>query len=163
LDEKATEHKMALLSLGTSIIRKYPAQPFQTAERFLLYIKLLRAQGRLSDALRLLTPDLKDRNDDDFKLWLFGDDWEDLLVQSAASRGGQIDSKDGRDELRKEHVKNCKNNVRLWSGDLRIMWQRWEIVDELAKQVDAGAGVHWDWQKELERAEDLIRGAEDVP
>ena len=91
------------------------------------------------EALTMMTPDDKKGAEE---VWKVGDGWEEALVEG---------TKDG-------FVQTCKRKVRRWSGELRMMWERWELVEELAEK-----GGEWDWEKEWERAEDLIRGAEDVP
>ena len=88
----------------------------------------------------MMTPDLKKGVDEE--VWKLGDGWAEAAV----------------DEPKDGYVKTCKRKVQRWSGELRMMWERWELVEELASK-----GGDWDWEKEWERAEDMIRGAEDVP
>ncbi len=139
LPKAASEHKQALLSLSSSILQKFPCSPLTTIDTFLLYMRIVRAQGKTMEALTMMTPDDKKGAEE---VWKVGDGWEEALVEG---------TKDG-------FVQTCKRKVRRWSGELRMMWERWVLVEELAEK-----GGEWDWEKEWERAEDLIRGAEDVP
>lgn len=137
-----------LLDLSAKILTREPSSPYQSPEAFLLYVDLFRARGiaGVRDALVFLTPDAPvDKSS-----------FESLPEKE-------------RDQAVKE-VKDKKIIVRGWIKDLRFQWARWELVEELALnrkgQTEANKDTlvgDWDWEREWERLDDAIRGAEDVP
>ena len=46
-----------------------------------------------------------------------------------------------------------KDACQKWMTDLRLRWERWELVDEVAKGPSEG---DWNWEEEYSRASDLI-------
>lgn len=61
--------------------------------------------------------------------------------------------KDGNDKEKKDTVKK-------WMSDLRLRWERWELVDEVAQ---GSLKEDWNWEEEFARAQDLILGGEVTP
>jgi hypothetical protein len=130
-----------------------PSTPYQNEDSLLLYIKILRAIGgeQVITALRILTPDIKTP---------FQADEKSAVPLELQREAHEKQSRKERDAVRK------------WMTDLRFRWERWEMVEELAKKEldshDAADAqeMHtesWDWEKEFVRCDDLIRGAEDIP
>lgn len=109
----------------------------------LLYIKILREMGgpAIIEALTILTPDIK----------------SPFLAnnESSVRRELQKEAHQKEDRTRRETVKR-------WMTDLRFRWERWEMVEELARTAREG-DAGWNWEEEFVRADDLIRGAEDTP
>lgn len=62
----------------------------------------------------------------------------------------QVD--EGKDEKR--------HNVKKWMTDLRLRWERWELIEEVA---NGSLKEEWNWEEEFARADKLIRGGEESP
>ncbi len=174
-------HRAALLNMALSILWTWPAEPYATLETFLLFIRILRAAGKHAEALHRLTPGCTAPRSVEAYARIGG--WKDcLLAQARAQAQAQgapadeagvervwADARENRRTLERDLV-------RKWVGDLRLQWERWEAVEELAGKMGgsgqggaamgdaaASADLEWDWAQEFVRCEDVIIGAEDVP
>lgn len=111
-------------------------------------------------ALEFLTPSV----DRDFALWEL-----DSASIANATEEEKAQKKAKWDKGRKA--------VKGMMSDLRFKWARWELVEEVARRemavlienkaksdsMETDIEECWDWEKELERLEDVIVGAEDIP
>lgn len=131
------------MTLARSLLERAPSTPYHNEDTMLLYIKILREMGGPAtiEALTILTPDIKSP-------FLAND-------ESSVPLELQKDAHQKEDRTRRDTVKR-------WMTDLRFRWERWEMVEELAKAAQEG-GEDWNWEEEFVRADDLIRGAEDTP
>jgi hypothetical protein len=69
-----------------------------------------------------------------------------ILTPDATQKDGDEDEK--------------RRNVKKWMTDLRLRWERWELVEEVANGSLKG---NWNWEEEFVRADKLIRGGEESP
>jgi hypothetical protein len=69
-----------------------------------------------------------------------------ILTPDATQKDGDEDEK--------------RRNVKKWMTDLRLRWERWELVEEVTNGSLKG---NWNWEEEFARADKLIRGGEESP
>lgn len=161
------EHRLSYLLKAEAHLFTKTAYPFESPETLLVYIAILRAlanldldtyAGKRQEALRILTPDIKPV-------------FEESTVASVPKAKEGVSSEEKK-EVFNQQIAFERSFVRRQMGDLRFKWLRWEILEEwlLSESKKDGAqethddlAVTWDWQKELERLDDSLRGAEDVP
>lgn len=138
--ETPEKQKALLLQLARSLLERAPSTPYHNEDTMLLYIKILREIGgpAVVEALTILTPDMK----------------APFLPNEESSVPLEL-----QEEAHRKEDRAKRDTVKRWMTDLRFRWERWEMVEDLAK----AGNTAWNWEEEFVRADDAIRGAEDTP
>lgn len=111
-----------LLSLAYSLLTSSPANPYRTPDVFILWVRICRAAGQAHRALP-------------------------TIVEGPGVKNGSSLEKEALEaltpDLRKAE-KDVEFEAGWWTavaGDLRIKWERWEMVGKIAERLIKGADV----------------------